>query len=70
MEEEEEERQWEGRERTTTKRNFTGMVNDDYNEYASPHPESEAAVGLFDLKLTILFEFGPRYVELSPISRR
>ena len=68
-EEAEEEGQWEGRERTTTKGHCTGRGDDDCNYYAPPHPDYEAAAASIDSNLAIPFAFGPRYVG-SPLRSR
>ena len=69
MEEAEEEGRWKGRERATTKGHYMVRGDNDYNDYAPPHPESEAAAVLSDSKPEIPFVFGPRYAGLPPISR-
>ena len=60
---------WEERQRTTTKGNCMVRGNNDYGDYASSHPESEAAAALSDLEPEIPFTFGPRYAGTPPISR-
>ena len=39
----------------------TGRGNNDYDEYALPHPDSEAVAASSDLEPEIPFVFGPRY---------
>ena len=46
-----------------------GRGNDDYDEYAPPHPDSEAVAASSDLEPVILFAFRPRYSFLPLISR-
>ena len=59
---------WEGRDRTTKKGHCTRRGDDEYDDYAPHHPESETAAASFDSKLAIRFAFGPRYAELPPRS--
>ena len=61
MEDAEEEGRWEGRERTTKNYHCTVRGDDDYDDYAPPQLESEAAVTLSDAETVIPFLFGPRY---------
>ena len=65
----EEEAWWEGRERATIEGYCTVRFDDDYEDYAPPHPDSDAVATASDLELVILFAFGPRYVRSPPISR-
>ena len=69
LEEAEDWGRWEGRDRTTIKGYCTGRVEDDYDNYAPPHPESEAAIASSDSKLVISFVFGLRYAG-SPLRSR
>ena len=66
-EEADEEGRWEGRERTTTKAHCMVRGDDDYNEYAPPHPESEASAVWYNSGTEIPFAFGPRYAGSPPI---
>ena len=68
-EEAEEEGLWEGRKRMTTNRKCTGRGDNDYNDYAPPHPESEAAAASYDSYLAIPFASGSRYAGSPPIPR-
>ena len=43
--------------------------NNNYDDYAPPHPKSEAAAASSDLEPEIPFAFGPRYAVLPPRSR-
>ena len=49
----------------TTKGHCMERVNDDYANYAPPHPDSEAAAALYNSEPAIPFAFEPRY-EGSP----
>ena len=60
-EEEEEEGQWEERERTTTRGHCTGRGDYEYDKYVPPHSESEALSALSNSELLTPFEFGTRY---------
>ena len=66
-EEAEEEGRLEERNRKTTKGHCTGMGYDDYEDYALPHPESEAAAASSDSEPEIPFAFRPRYAGSPPI---
>ena len=53
----------------TTKGNCMERVNNDYANYAPPHPDSEAAAALYDSEPATPFTFGPRYAG-SPLIPR
>ena len=46
-----------------------GRVDNDYDNYALTHPESEAAAVSSDSKLAITFALIPRYAGSAPRSR-
>ena len=46
-----------------------GRGDGDYDDYAPPKPESEAAAASSDSKLVIPFMFGTRYAGSPPRSR-
>ena len=47
-----------------------GRVDNDYDNYALPHPDSEAVAVSSDSEPVIMFAVGPRYAGSPPRLRR
>ena len=52
-----------------TKGNCMGRGDDDYDDYAPPHLDSEEVAASSDLEPAIPFMFRPRYVYAPPTLR-